>query len=708
MPPTAAHHRTRLTRRQLLLLSIGAGRAWAQSTYPGTPYRDYSRCLPDFLRDLAGDAYQRRNTEIAKLTNLAAITARQRWVTDTFWQIVGGQPERTPLRARTVGSFDRAGYRLDKVIYESRPELYVTANLYIPTAGKPPYPGVLFQMGHSLNGKAADSYQKCCQGLARLGYVVLAFDPMGQGERIYYPAGKGRTRLASADDEHTYPGKQMLLAGGSATRFQVWDAIRSLDYLAAHPLVDPDRLASTGQSGGATLTMLLAAVDDRLAAAAVASGNTENFACADFNPPGSTDDAEQNLIGSGPLGFDRWDLLYPLAPKPLLILVSDKDSFGTYSPRYISNGWQEYAKLERVYQVMGRKEHLAWASTPLPHGLSYYFRVRIYNWFERWLKGSDRVIDSEPAVEPEPDEKLWVGATGNAVRDFHGVTPFQLARRRASAAQTPPRPDHLETLLGLERPAAMLAPAILSRVPSHDIEVQAIEVPSAPKMWVPAWRFVPKSPGRGKRLILLLDEHGRNQHWREDGLGEELASRGRIVCAADLRGIGDLRPEAGRGAAGYEISHATEEDYAWASLILGRSLLGQRVADILALVEALKSEGRIAIAANGRLTVPTLFAAALSNDIESVYLSGGLVSFRAIVDSERYKQPLANFVPNILVHTDLPQLAAAIAPRPVHLAGATGAAGEPLPLDAVRRIYSHSNIELSSEGGWNIERLLRL
>ena len=103
---------------------------------------------------------------------------------------------------------------------------------------------------------------------------------MGQGERVHYPDAYGyRTRLASADDEHTVPGRQMLLVGDTATRWQVWDAVRSLDLLATHPLVDPRRLGSTGQSGGGTLTMFLACVDDRLAAAAVASGNTENFAC---------------------------------------------------------------------------------------------------------------------------------------------------------------------------------------------------------------------------------------------------------------------------------------------------------------------------------------------------------------------------------------------------------------------------------------------
>ena len=182
-------------------MTMAARGAWPQSAYPGTSYRDYSRCLPDYLRDLAQHAYRRRNEAIAKLTTPDAIAKRQQWVRDNFWQMVGGKPERTPLRARTVASFDRPGYRLENVVYESRPELYITANLYVPAAGKPPYPGVLFQMGHSLNGKAAETYQKCCQGLARLGYVVLAFDPMGQGERVYYPG-------LSADKDHELHRKQ--------------------------------------------------------------------------------------------------------------------------------------------------------------------------------------------------------------------------------------------------------------------------------------------------------------------------------------------------------------------------------------------------------------------------------------------------------------------------------------------------------------------
>src|SRR5882672_2933853 len=99
-----------LTRRELFLLSLTAWRAWPQPAYPGTLYRDYSRCLPDYLRDLAAHAYQTRNTEIAKLHSTALIGQRQQWVRDTFWQIAGGKPDRTPLRPQTLGSFERTGY----------------------------------------------------------------------------------------------------------------------------------------------------------------------------------------------------------------------------------------------------------------------------------------------------------------------------------------------------------------------------------------------------------------------------------------------------------------------------------------------------------------------------------------------------------------------------------------------------------------------
>src|ERR1700733_12543073 len=401
--------------------SPGEERTTTPASYPGVTYRDYFRALPDYLDELAAHAYQDRNQKIAALTTPAAVRQYQQWSRETFWKLVGGAPERTPLNVRSVGGFEREHYRVENLLYESQPNLYVSANLYIPKSFKPPFPGILFQMGHTPNGKAGATYQRCCQGLAQLGYLVLAFDPMGQGERIYYPDASGtKTRLGDVDEEHSRAGRQMLLIGDSATRMHAWDAVRSLDVLASHPLVDPKRIGATGQSGGATATMFLSAVDDRIAAAVVCSGITENFACAHFNPPGSTDDAEQNLVGSGPLGFDRWDLLYPLAPKPLLVSVSDKDFFGTYSPRYLSSGWEEFQKLRKVYAVLGKLDRIAWGGTPLPHGLSYDTRLQVYSWFGRWLKGEMGSVEVEPQTVVEQDATLWVSGSGSVTRAGSG------------------------------------------------------------------------------------------------------------------------------------------------------------------------------------------------------------------------------------------------------------------------------------------------
>src|ERR1700689_4215186 len=241
-----------MTRRELfssLLVSGGTSRiAFSAETtalphFPGTPFHPYPRCLPDYLRGLAKKAVEKRNAALVKLVSPVAVDARQKWVRETLWKLIGGLPDRTPLNARTTGSFEREHYRVDKVIYESRPNLFVAANLYVPKQGNGPFPAVLFQNGHTDDGKTHANYQRCCQGLVQLGFVVLSFDPMGEGERIQYPDSSGiHTRLEDSDSEHTVPGKQMLLYGDTSTRFQLWDAVRSLDYLLSLPSVDPKRV----------------------------------------------------------------------------------------------------------------------------------------------------------------------------------------------------------------------------------------------------------------------------------------------------------------------------------------------------------------------------------------------------------------------------------------------------------------------------------
>lgn len=680
--------------------------------YPGISYRDYSRCLPDFFSRLAAEAYGRRNDRIAGLTSPDSIDEYRRWARETFWEMIGGIVEATPLNSRTVGSFERPGYRVENVVYESRPNFHIPGNFYLPTDGTPPYPGVLFQMGHSPNGKAAATYQRCCQGLAQLGFAVLGFDPMGQGERAYYPREDGyMTRLESVDEEHSRPGRQMLLLGDTATRLQLWDAVRSLDLLAAHPLVDSTRLASTGQSGGATLTMLLAAVDDRLQVAAVSCGNTENYACADFNAPGSTDDAEQNLLDGAARSFDRWDLLYPFAPKPLLILVSARDWFGTYSSRYLSSGWEEYRKLQGVYATLGAKDRIEWIDSPLPHNLGYDFRLEIYRWMLRWLAGREDDVREEPPTRIEDDRTLWVTTSGNVVREFAGETPFSLNLRNLSAVGTHSAPVDLRGLLGVDPPEEPAGEFTrLGSRPSRGLRIEAVEVPSAPSVWVPAWLFLP--PRQAEKLVVILEPFGRSVRWREDDLYQELARRGTAVCAPDLRWLGDLRPRYSEGARNHASWHQDEEAWTWGSLILGRPLLGQRVTDLLAVLSALcrhpeTTDLRLTMAARGHVTVPALIAAALCPHVDALELSSGLLSFRSIVESEDYQHPFGNFATGFLRHADLPQVAAMMAPRRLLLAATVDGAGRKVAGEKVRHVYG-AGPEVGDEEQWDADALRRL
>jgi hypothetical protein len=210
--------------------------------------------------------------------------------------------------------------------------------------------------------------------------------------------------------------------------------------------------------------------------------------------------------------------------------------------------------------------------------------------------------------------------------------------------------------------------------------------------------------------MLLLDPAGRNHRWREGELYQALAARGYPVCAPDVRGIGDLAPEFGRGGPGYTRSHQSEEDYAWGSLILGRPLAGQRVTDILALVAGLRKHPalgarRVIVAARGKLTAPALFAAALDRDISGLYLGGGLASFRSIVDTESYDHTFANFIPDLLRHTDLPEVAASLAPRPLTLAGAVDAEGRALDIAAVKGLYGAEHISVRDKADWNLDTL---
>ena len=137
----------------------------------------------------------------------------------------GPFPEKTPLKAQVTGVVERDSYRIENILFESRPGMIVSANLYVPKSRPFPLPGVVGTCGHSHNGKAETAYQSFAQGLARQGYVVLIYDPIGQGERLQYADEHLKSTVGVGVREHLKAGNQQFLVGEFFGNWRAWDGM---------------------------------------------------------------------------------------------------------------------------------------------------------------------------------------------------------------------------------------------------------------------------------------------------------------------------------------------------------------------------------------------------------------------------------------------------------------------------------------------------
>jgi cephalosporin-C deacetylase-like acetyl esterase len=328
---------------------------------------------------------------------------------------IGGLPEtKTPLNARVTGGFQRENYRVENVAFESLPGFVVTANLYIPTRGSGPFPAVLGTAGHSNAGKAEPTYQNAWITLARRGYVVLAYDPPGQGERID-PLGPG-----PGVPEHIAHGLRSLLIGESYARYEIWDGIRAFDYLLTRPEVDPKKIAVAGNSGGGTQAAYLAVFEPRLAAAVISCYITRWKELMEGPGP---QDAEQVFPGFLRDGLDFRDFLIQFAPKPILVTSAVKDYFPIAGAR---------ATVDDARWLNPSVEFFAYDDA---HGWSKPRREAMYQFLDRHLLGRNNDVQEAPVtIEPEKNLQVLPGWKPS-------VTVATMARESASRVIAARKPD---------------------------------------------------------------------------------------------------------------------------------------------------------------------------------------------------------------------------------------------------------------------------
>lgn len=630
---------------------------------PLSPLHRFPRMVQEWVVGQVRSAEQRGNERRATLRTKADAEAYVTSVQQRIRQSFGPFPEKTPLNARVTGTVDRDAYRVDKVIFESRPGFPVTGNLYIPKNRKFPLPGVVGVCGHSLNGKAGDTYQSFAQGLARMGYVVLIYDPLGQGERFQYLKPDGKSRYGGSVSEHIQTGNQLCLVGGFLGSWFTWDGIRALDYLLTRPEVDPKQVGLTGNSGGGTQTTWLCGNETRWSMAAPSCFVTTFRRNAENELPADTEQCPPNAMA---LDLDHSDFLAAMAPKPVTILGKERDFFDV-------RGVEEaHARLKQLYGLLGQPGNAGLFVGPTPHGYTIENREAMYRFFNRVTHISD--AQTEPALVIEKDETLWaspggqIGATGQARSVFSFC---QEASRNFATKRGEVNGDALKKAARdlLKLPEARGVPdyRILRAAGNRKYGAKgyaSYAVETEPGIQAIVTRLdtdqLTSRPPRGaKRAVLYVSHRSADAELRGEVLVQELrkSEPDSAFYAMDVRGIGDSQPDI-CGPDQFTKPYGSDFFLAAQSLMLGRPYLGQKVFDILRVLSWLKDQGHeeIHLAGRGWGALAAGFAGLFSEDVKQVTLKNALGSYASVAETEDYKWPYAQLLPGVLERFDLPDV----------------------------------------------------
>lgn len=647
---------------------------------PLAPLNRFPRMVQERYVALVRDAERRAAAVREKLTTKADAEGYVRDVRRRIAESFGPFPARTPLNARVTGTVERDAYRIEKVIFDSRPGFPVTANLYLPKATGP-RPGVVGECGHSVNGKAAEPYQGFAQGLARQGYVVLIFDPIGQGERLQYGhvAGKGRPRPGVG--EHLHAGNQQFLVGEFFGTWRAWDGVRALDYLLTRPEVDPKHVGITGNSGGGTMTTWLCGLDTRWTMAAPACFVTTFRRDLENELPQDTEQCPPRAIA---LGLDHADFLAAMAPKPVAILAKEGDYFD------VRGAEEAFARLRRLYALLGAEGNVSLHVGPGGRGYSRENREAMYRWFNRFAGVSD--AKGEPPLTIETDETLYA-APGGQLAALKPRTVFAFTAAKAKElSDRRPKPDGERLRAALTAALRMppregvpeyriLRPAGNRRYPTPHATTYAVETEPGVFALVTRLSAEPHDsrPPRGETpAILYVSHQSADAELRDEPLIRELmrAEPTATVYAVDVRGVGDSRPDT-CGPNSYLDPYGSDYFYAIYGLMLDRPVPGQRTFDVLRVLDWLAANGhrRVHLAAKGWGAIPGAFGAVLSDAVARVTLKHALRSYREVAESEEYGWPLSALVPNALATFDLPDCYAALSAKGLRQIEPRGAAG---------------------------------
>jgi len=601
---------------------------------------------------IAQQQLDKRESAIAAIHTVAEAERRRQWVRETLLDLLGGLPDyRGPLKARVTGRIDAESYTIEKVIFESLPGFLVTADVYRPNQpGR--YPGVLLQSGHTQEGKPEP--QRLAANLALKGFVALAFDPIGQGEReqTFDPQLQGPAAGWSVP-EHIQAGAQSILIGEAVGRYFIWDAMRALDYLASRPDVDATRLGAAGCSGGGALTTFIGALDPRIKAVVPACyPNSYRLLFSGPDP-----DSEMSFPEFLARGLDVADFVELSAPTPWLIQATEGDYYAPPGAKLV------YEEARRWYHIYGADDKVEFFVGPGPHGTPLVSRQAVYAWMIRWLKDGKGDSHEQP-VRLYPNQDLWATRTGRVEDEPGSRKLYQLLlddfNRRKKQGSTQ---DLLAELRRLGIPSDGAAPPaqVLDEASKPWGQRRHIKFESEPDVEVEGTLYLPHAEGRKPAVLAVADESPYFQAPTIDSLAERMAIAGRVVLEVKPRtGVPE---EADRPFLGDWLANSRANQ-------IGRNLPAMRAHDILRGVDLLATRSdvdpnSIRALARGVKGIWLLLAAATDTRIGKIWLDRTPYSIRIALNTTMNMDLFDVVVPGFALHWDLEDLTKAMGTREV-------------------------------------------
>ncbi|MCM8820799.1 MAG: acetylxylan esterase [Candidatus Omnitrophica bacterium] len=623
----------------------------------------YGHIMVDYYVDLLREVRNERQKKLKSIKTKKQAERYQEYVRSVIKKAFPLPKVKTPLNPKITGVIEKQGYRIETVIFESRPQFFITANLYLPDKLKDKAPGVLVPCGHiTVESKAYSQYQEVCIRLVKSGFVVLIYDPISQGERDqYYSLYDEKEPLReNSCYAHNMMGKQLELIGEFFGDWRVWDGIRALDYLLSRDEVDKENIGITGNSGGGTLTTWLWALDDRLKIAAPSCFITTFLANIENELPSDNEQCPPGVIAAG---LEQADFFIVGAPKPVLLLGQRYDFFDT-------RGLVEtYTDIKNFYRIYRAEDNVKMFIGNNIHGYFPDDQKEMLRFFCRYTGTKPFTGDASHFVEKA--ENLWATKNGQVIPE--GSKPaYEIIAEIAKVVAENRKKIPENKIVPIVK--KILNINITKSVPHYRIlrpfynesdkhitcryavetekDIVSILYKKTPEISRASVLEVEKD------IHLYIPHISAIEDMENDALASHIITKGPLY-SVDVRGIGASMPEAPD-----DFSNPYGYDYMLKAygLMLGKPYLGQRVYDVLVVLNLLKDKGakEIYLYGRGQGSIIALFTAILYKNIKKLVLKNYPPSFYEWTQVPSVRWSDANFPPSILKYTDIPEILEAL------------------------------------------------